>query len=369
MSSSAAGGAVFAVEGVAVGIDQMSPYERAAWEDIQRWRDERLAADERHVLPQRVRNRLVKGREIAKKRLGQVPGSEQMAAIVHNSVDGLLNLVNKASEATLRRKAVVAAYAKREHTVGELSDIHDLDLSDIDKVKPRLGLSYTTFSAIEGAGAGLAVSGGELLATAGGIFGAGAGAAPGAGTVAAAMAADAVLVLGTMTRAIAHTAAYYGYDTELPQERVFALGVLNFGMAQQTGKSIAYVQLNKIVNDLARRATWSQLNKNGVTRIVKAFYERFALRLTKQKLGQAVPVVGIAIGAGLNARLLSNLAGDAEHLYRERFLREKHNLNTVDVTVTTKDSDLGQVDDTLHITEILEEETSDEQHTRQDGDG
>lgn len=158
-----------------------------------------------------------------------------------------------------------------------------------------------------------------------------------------------------MTRAIAHIAAYYGYDTELPQERVFALGVLNFGMAQHTGKSFAYVQLNKIVNDLARKATWAQLNKNSVTQIVRAFYERFASQLTKQKLGQAVPVVGIVIGAGLNARLLSNLTSDAEHLYRERFLREKYSLKTVDVTVTMKGGDLDLVDDTVHIVEIAEE--------------
>ena len=342
----------------------MSPYERAAWQDIERWRNERLAVNERRLVPQRVRERLVKGGQIAKGRFEQVPGAEQLTAIVHNSIDGLLTLVNKTSDATLRRKAVVAAYAKRGHAVSELSDIHKLDLGDVDKAKPRLGLRYTTFSAIEGAGAGLAVSGGELLTTAGGIFGAGAGAAPGAGTVAAAIAADTVLVLGAMTRAIAHTAAYYGYDTELPQERVFALGVLSFGMAQQTSKSIAYVQLNKLVNDLARRATWEQLNKNGVTRIVKAFYERFAMRLTKQKLGQAVPVLGIAIGAGLNARLLHNLTEDAENLYRERFLREKHNLGTVDVAVTTESAELDLGDDTVIIAEIVEEATADEQDTR-----
>ncbi|WP_156757638.1 EcsC family protein [Actinokineospora pegani] len=347
-----------------MGIEQMSPYECAAWKDIERWRGERLAANERHLLPRRVRDRLARGGEIARGRLEQVPGSEQVTAIVHRSIDGLLSLVNKASEATLRRKAVVAAYAKRGHAVSELNDVHTLDLRDIDKAKPRLGLGYTTFSTIEGAGAGLAVAGGELLAAAGGVFGAGAGAAPGAGTVAAAMAADAALVLGAMTRAIAHTAAYYGYDTELPQERVFALGVLNFGMAQQTGKSIAYVQLNKIVNDLARRATWAQLNKNGVTRIVKAFYERFATQLTKQKLGQAVPVVGVVIGAGLNARLLSNLTSDAEHLYRERFLREKYGLKTVDVTVTAKGDDLDLVGDTIRIAEIVEEEIADKRHTR-----
>ncbi|WP_410594223.1 EcsC family protein [Amycolatopsis sp. lyj-23] len=344
-----------------MGIGQMNPYELAAWQDVERWRDERLAVSERRLVPPRVRARVVKGGQLAKGRLEQVPGAEQLTEIVGNAIDGLLRLVNKTSEATLRRKAVVAAYAKRGHTVDELSDIHQLELVDIDKAKPRLGLRYTAFSAVEGAGAGLAVSGGELLTTAGGIFGAGAGAAPGAGTVAAAMAADAVLVLGAMTRAIAHTAAYYGYDTELPQERVFALGVLNFGMAQQAGKTVAYVQLNKLVNDLARKAAWDQLNKNGVTRIVKAFYERFAVRLTRQKLGQAVPVVGIVIGAGLNARLLHNLTEDAEYLYRERFLREKHDLRTVDVTASMKDGDLAPDDDTIHIAEIVEEATAAEQ--------
>ncbi|SEF36315.1 EcsC protein family protein [Amycolatopsis pretoriensis] len=339
-----------------MGIEQMSPYERTAWQDIERWRDERLTVNERRLVPERVRNRLVEGGQVAKGRLEQVPGAEQLTTIVHNSIDGLLTLVNKASEATLRRKAVVAAYAKRGHAVSELSDIHQLDLGDIDKAKPRLGLSYPAFSALEGAAAGLAVSGGELLTTAGGIVGAGAGAAPGAGTVAAAIAADAVLVLGAMTRAIAHTAAYYGYDTELPQERVFALGVLSFGMAQQTSKSVAYLQLNKLVNDLARKATWDQLNKNGVTQIVKAFYERSAVQLTKKKLGQAVPVVGIVIGAGLNARLLSKLTSDAEHLYRERFLREKYDLETVDV----QGGDIDQDDDTVHIAEIVEEATTDE---------
>ncbi|WP_152603650.1 EcsC family protein [Amycolatopsis rifamycinica] len=343
-----------------MGVEQMSPYERAAWQDIERWRDERLAVNERRLLPG-VRDRLAKGGQVAKGRIEQVPGAEQLTAIVHNSIDGLLKLVNKASEATLRRKAVVAAYAKRGHAVSELSDIHRLDLADIDKAKPRLGLRYTAFSAVEGAGAGLAVSGGELLTTAGGVVGAGAGAVPGVGTVAAAMAADAVLVLGAMTRAVAHTAAYYGYDTELPQERVFALGVLSFGMAQQTSKGIAYVQLNKLVNDLARKATWDQLNKNGVTRIVRAFYERSAAQLTKKKLGQAVPVLGIVIGAGLNARLLHNLTEDAEQLYRERFLREKHHLETVDVTVTAERADLDP-DDVVHIAEIVEEGTTREEH-------
>ena len=115
------------------------------------------------------------------------------------------------------------------------------------------------------------------------------------------------------------------------------------------------------MNVLARRATWAQLNKNAVTQIVKAFYERFASRLTRKKLGQeqvgqAVPVVGIVIGARLNARLLSNLTSDAEHLYREWFLREEYSLKPIAVTVTTKGGvadPIYDVADTVHIAKII----------------
>jgi hypothetical protein len=78
-----------------------------------------------------------------------------------------------------------------------------------------------------------------------------------------------------------------------------------------------------------------------------------------------VPVVGIVIGAGLNARLLSNLVSDAELLDRERFLREKYSLETVDVTVTAAGGDIDPADDTVHIAEIVGEEIADERHTRQ----
>ena len=53
-------------------------------------------------------------------------------------------------------------------------------------------------------------------------------------------------------------------------------------------------------------------------------YTRLGLRLTKSKLGQAVPVAGIAIGAGLNAGVLAGVARDAHIAYRARHLTEKY---------------------------------------------
>jgi hypothetical protein len=76
------------------------------------------------------------------------------------------------------------------------------------------------------------------------------------------------------------------------------------------------------VREVVRRANWATLNQHGVTKVVRMVYERLGLTLTKRKLGQAIPAVGVVVGAGLNARLLDRLTTDADRRYRERFLRE-----------------------------------------------
>ena len=305
-------------------LDNMSGYDRKAWDTIVQWRARRLNSAQRHVLPKAARDRLrVAGAEV-QQRLGQLPGAEVLQQTMRKSVDGVLGTVNRAAVASVRQKAVLAAFAKRGHEVEQLSDISALELRTIDQIKPRLDLRYTLASGMEGAGAGLAVAGGEIIATGSSVASAGAAAAPSALAIAGILAADVVAVLVAATRAVGHTAAYYGYDTELADERLYALGVLNFGLSDQAGKSAAYLELNKIVQALARNATWHQLDKNAVTRVVKMVYSAMGEKITKKKLGQALPVIGIVIGAGLNMRTLAAITSDADHLYRERFLREKY---------------------------------------------
>lgn len=63
-----------------------------------------------------------------------------------------------------------------------------------------------------------------------------------------------------------------------------------------------------------------------MTRVIRAVYGRVGQTITQRKLGQAVPVVGFLVGAGLNAKTLNGAADAAEHISRERFLREKYGL-------------------------------------------
>ena len=124
-----------------------------------------------------------------------------------------------------------------------------------------------------------------------------------------------------------------------PTQRLFALGVLSVGTATQAGKAAAYIELNKVVQNLARNVTWRVLDKSAVTKVVRGVYARVGMDLTKRKLGQAVPVVGIVVGAGLNARLVNRVADDADRIYRERFLRERYGLVTADVEVSAADTE------------------------------
>ncbi len=66
-----------------------------------------------------------------------------------------------------------------------------------------------------GAASGIFASGGSIAA----ILGIGMASAPGTGVTATAIALDITSFLASVTRLVAHTAAYDGYDSEDPAER------------------------------------------------------------------------------------------------------------------------------------------------------
>lgn len=282
------------------------------------------------------------------------PGADRFQEVFLNSLGGLIDLTSRLSAASVRDQAIIRSYAKSGHDVTALEDIHKLSLQEVDRIRPKhLDLGYLIAAGAEGAGAGFAVSGGELAVAGGGVFGAGAAAAPGAAVVVGAMAADAAALVIASQRAVAHVAAYYGYDVSRTDEALYALGVMGVGTASEAGKVYAYAELNKLVQSLARKKTWEELNKNVVTKVVIRVYQRLGFRLTQRKLGQAVPVLGIVIGAGLNVRLLDEVVNSANLVYRERFLAERYGLVNEASELNAED-----VEDVVAVAEILQEEVA-----------
>jgi hypothetical protein len=241
------------------------------------------------------------------------------------ALSGLRSMTIDPAFRSIRTGRVVLAYQRAGTDVSALDEIRHLPLRTIDRTMPSLLWRYAAAAAAEGATAGVAITGAEVLAAAGTVSSAGAAAAPGAGVVVGAIAADAAATLAASARVISHVGAYYGYDTRLPDEQVFALAL--FGWSSATGegaKTAAFQQLSRLTQKLMRGAPWAQLSEFTLVKVLDDLYLRLGFRLTKAKLGQAVPVAGVLIGAGLNARILQTVARDAQTAYRMRHLAEKY---------------------------------------------
>ncbi len=296
---------------------------------MQEHREHELARSPRRLIPERARAEASRRAAAVTERVRKNPVGDRAAhlaaASYKRAIDGVGKATSRLANTTLSEKRVVKALSRHGHTVTTLCGIRQLDLEVIDDLRPRrLDFLYAAAAAAEGALAGGVISGGEALALFGSVESAGAAAVPGFGTIAAAVGGDAVFVLAAGSRAVAHTAMYYGYDPNDPAEKLYIMAVLNLGTATTgSAKYIAYRELSQLAQQLARNATWAALRQHGLTRVAEGFAAQMSVRLTQKKLGQLVPIVGIVTGAGLNYALLDSICDAAHWAYRERFLVDK----------------------------------------------
>lgn len=343
----------------------LSNYEKNALAECVAHRRERLAAAPSRLLPGKVSETAAKVTDQASKLPGAQHATRVAGAAYGWAAGGVAKAMNRTTDVTLSSRRVVRSYTRRDHAVAELHDVRDLDLSVIDRVAhfKRLRNSYAFAAAGEGAAAGFLITGGAAAAATGTVAASGAGSAPGLGMVAATTGADTALTLGLASHVVAHTSLYYGYDPTSPREELFQMQIIGLGMATtQSAKAAAFSDLAKLAQLLAKSAPWDMLSHHVFTHVVKQFASAAGQTLTKRKLGQFVPVAGVALGAGLNFRAVDEIAESAYWAYRERFLREKLGdflsdteppLGTDDVE-TDSDED-GEAEEPILILELVEE--------------
>lgn len=275
----------------------------------------------------RAQSAVSRGQEIAAKGAHKVSAGASGATDVLPDWSGaalqsIRQTVGRVSRAGLSPKRVVALHKRREHDVASLSDLRRLDLQQIDAVRGRAASwYYPATAALSGAGAGLVISGGQLVTAAS----AGAAAAPSGGAIVGAFAADAAAVLGLASRSVGQVSLLYGYDPEEPVEKLFVLSVVNAGTATSaTAKTAAMADISRLTQALVRGKTWEILNGAVLAKVSARFAKAFGFRLTKKGLGKAVPAVGILVGGALNWTTLEAIVDAADMAYRRRFLLEKY---------------------------------------------
>lgn len=174
------------------------------------------------------------------------------------------------------------------------------------------------------------------------------------------MTADAALVLALCGRSVGHTATLYGFDPNDPAEKLFALSVINVGSAMTQGaKYTALADLSKLTQALARSAPWTKLNEYVLAKVATKFAEQFSVRLTKQKLGQVVPFVGIAVGSAFDYHSVTRVQEAAYWAYRERFLLEKDPTVAPDLDTLLGALDVAtaeaEVEPTISVEQLISE--------------
>ncbi|HEY0895372.1 MAG TPA: EcsC family protein [Sphingobacteriaceae bacterium] len=126
--------------------------------------------------------------------------------------------------------------------------------------------------------------------------------------------ADFPLLLGIKIKMLYDIGALYGYDLKDYRERVYLLYIFQLAFSSQKHRNVIY---GKIIN-------WQQVHE-----ALPATVEEFDWRTFQQeyrdyidlaKMAQLVPVIGAAVGAVANYKLVNQLADTAKNAYRLRSL-------------------------------------------------
>ena len=296
-------------------IEALSPYDRAAWDACM---NAVYESGTRRLVPARVRELGGKLGEVVSSGYEKMPLHDQADWILEHAFNGALAVTFRPALRSVRPETVIKRVETRHPSVQRLSDLRALKLEDCDHLR-RSGLALTLASAAEGAASSIAVTGAEISTTVSG------------GTTAAvaigAIAADVTATMAAMGRSIGVVATAYGYDVRQPEEELFALGVMSLASAGTlSGRTAAMASLSRLTQQMMRQATWQQLRQNLLVSAIDRTYTALGFKLTKKKLAQAVPIVGAALNAAVNAGLVNQTHRRAEAVYRLRFLSEKYGI-------------------------------------------
>ncbi|GAA1716642.1 hypothetical protein GCM10009745_76460 [Kribbella yunnanensis] len=305
-----------------MGFEDMPPYEQAAWKHSLAVLHE---SGSRVTVPKKLRERVSSAASWVGGKVVELPGADAARGIAERVFEGTLALTFQPALRSTRPGSIAKRYAKRHPQVVSYEQIRALPLKDRDAMlPPKLG--YTLGSAGQGAATALAVTGAEVATTVT------------AGTTAVvaigAVAADAVASMAIMGRTIGAVATRYGYDVQLPDEELFAMGVLSLGVAGSvSAKTRALAALSRLTQEMMRQATWKQLNEHLFVQAISKVYELLGLRLTHKKLAQTVPLVGVGLNAALSAGLTERTFRRAQAVYRLRALSEIYGIDPKEWTM------------------------------------
>jgi hypothetical protein len=139
------------------------------------------------------------------------------------------------------------------------------------------------------------------------------------------LAVDVPATITLALRTVRLVGLCYGFGDDTEAERIFILDILQLaGANSMADKKEALARLDQDRAEISPEAWGKIVRLTGQAAGAQATMNRVAavlgVNLSTRKLAQIVPLLGAAVGAGVNVAFQNDVARAARHAYRERWL-------------------------------------------------
>lgn len=143
------------------------------------------------------------------------------------------------------------------------------------------------------------------------------------------MVADVPALITLAYRTMHKIAMCYGFECSNPEEKMFLnhiMAAANANTIQEKAASIiALQQINVIIaktawRKMSEKAAANKISKEAFVLFIRSFAKSLGYNLTRRKALQAIPVVGGAVGASMNAVFIHDVAWAARRSFQKRWL-------------------------------------------------
>ncbi|WP_055483809.1 EcsC family protein [Sphaerimonospora mesophila] len=224
----------------------------------------------------------------------------------------LLALANDWALELNNPKGVEKLARKRGLELNSFNELRQQDLKVCDRLLTLSNLKWRTAGALEGGTMGLLA----MVPVAG---------------IPVVMTAD-ILVIQVLSTSIAARIAYsYGYDAKDPGEQIFIQRMVRRSFIAQAAKVKPLREAARAADAAKGRIRWSdKLRKDHrLLAVLEKLMQQIGpagSRVSVQDVAKVVPVVGVLLGASMNAAVLGSVSADAQRYCQTRFLCDKYGL-------------------------------------------
>lgn len=143
------------------------------------------------------------------------------------------------------------------------------------------------------------------------------------------MIADIPALITLAYRTMHKIALCYGFECTSPEEKMFLnhiIAAANANTVQEKALSVValqqiYVMIAKTTwRKMAEKAATDKFSKEAFVMAIKTLTKSLGPNLTKRKALQAIPIVGGAVGASMNAAFINDVAWAARRNFQKRWL-------------------------------------------------